>query len=141
MVLGESVLNNLKTVILSGDMSKLKNCAYTHLNLYCGFIAHYDLNGFIATYRNPGDFAQFLRYLYNQLDEQMTIYLPNKSSFLYDSKSYEDIPLAQVQTKLYDFLTPIIDGLVNKYTCTWLVQERERLKARLGAIEQKLRKT
>jgi len=36
---------------------------YEFLHLHCGFIAHYDIFGFKATYKNPRDFAEvFIRH-------------------------------------------------------------------------------
>jgi len=58
-----SVVRNFKRVMESRDMSLMKRELYGFLNLYCGFIAHYDINGFKATYWAPVDFAGvFIRH-------------------------------------------------------------------------------
>ena len=57
------VIKNFQDVIESKDIRKMNKELYDFLNLYCGFIAHYDINGFKATYRNPRDFAEvFIRH-------------------------------------------------------------------------------
>ena len=58
-----SVVRNFRQVIEARDMSLMKKELYQFLNLYCGFIAHYDINGFKATYSAPKDFADvFIRH-------------------------------------------------------------------------------
>jgi len=58
-----SVVRNFRQVIESRDISLMKKELYQFLNLYCGFIAHYDINGFKATYAEPKDFADvFIRH-------------------------------------------------------------------------------
>jgi len=57
------VVQNFKKVIESRDIKFMNNELYQFLNLNCGFIAHYDINGFKATYSRPVDFANvFIRY-------------------------------------------------------------------------------
>ena len=58
-----SVIKNFQEVIESKDISRMTRELYEFLILYCGFIAHYDINGFKATYRSPQDFAGvFIRH-------------------------------------------------------------------------------
>jgi len=52
-----AVIKNFKEVIEKKDINKMSKELYNFLNLYCGFIAHYDINGFKATYQVPRDFA------------------------------------------------------------------------------------
>jgi len=57
------VIKNFKEVIENKDMDRMNKELYDFLNLYCGFIAHYDIKGFKATYRRPTDFAEvFIRH-------------------------------------------------------------------------------
>jgi hypothetical protein len=50
-------------VIESRDIDRMSKELYYFLALNCGFIAHYDINGFKATYKVPGDFADvFIRH-------------------------------------------------------------------------------
>jgi len=52
------VIKNFQEVIENRDIGRMNKELYQFLNLYCGFIAHYDINGFKATYKNPRDFAE-----------------------------------------------------------------------------------
>jgi hypothetical protein len=57
------VIKNFKEVIENRDINKMTKELYDFLTLYCGFIAHYDINGFKATYKAPRDFAEvFIRH-------------------------------------------------------------------------------
>ena len=57
------VVQNLRKVIESRDIRHMKNGLYEFFNLYCGFIAHFDINGFKATYSRPEHFADvFIRH-------------------------------------------------------------------------------
>jgi hypothetical protein len=53
-----TVIKNFKEVIEKKDIEMMNKELYNFLNLYCGFIAHYDINGFKATYQAPRDFAE-----------------------------------------------------------------------------------
>ena len=58
-----AVIKNFKGVIEARDISRMKKELYEFLHLHCGFIAHYDINGFKATYRSPQDFSEvFIRH-------------------------------------------------------------------------------
>jgi hypothetical protein len=57
------VIKNFQEVIENKDINRMNKELYQFLNLYCGFIAHYDINGFKATYNDPKDFADvFIRH-------------------------------------------------------------------------------
>ena len=57
------VVRNFKKVIESRDINKMTKELYEFLNLYCGFIAHYDINGFKSVYSMPKQFADvFIRH-------------------------------------------------------------------------------
>ena len=57
------VVRNFRQVIENRDISLMNKELYQFLTLYCGFIAHYDINGFKATYARPKDFAEvFIRH-------------------------------------------------------------------------------
>jgi len=53
-----AVIKNFKEVIENRDINRMNKELYDFLNLYCGFIAHYDINGFKAAYRSPRNFAE-----------------------------------------------------------------------------------
>ena len=53
-----AIIKNFKEVIEIRDIDRMNKELYGFLNLYCGFIAHYDINGFKVVYRKPMDFAE-----------------------------------------------------------------------------------
>lgn len=58
-----AVIRNFKEVIETRDINRMSKELYDFLTLNCGFIAHYDINGFKAIYRTPRDFADvFIRH-------------------------------------------------------------------------------
>ena len=58
-----SVVRNFRKVIEARDISLMNKELYQFLILNCGFIAHYDINGFKATYRRPENFTGvFIRH-------------------------------------------------------------------------------
>ncbi len=52
------LIKNFKEIIENRDINRMKKELYEFLTLYCGFIAHYNIEGFKATYRSPRDFAE-----------------------------------------------------------------------------------
>jgi len=61
------VVKNFRKVIESRDINKMNKELYQFLNLHCGFIAHYDINGFKSVYSAPKDFAEvFIRHFDNE---------------------------------------------------------------------------
>jgi hypothetical protein len=64
------------------------------LNAHCGFIAHYDLNGFKAVYRDHlDDFVEF--FLAAHLGQGWDTWLNNPASYLYDV-SYRGVMLHEI---------------------------------------------
>jgi len=58
-----AIIRNFNEVIESRDIDRMNRELYHFLTLNCSFIAHYDINGFKATYRSPMDFAEvFIRH-------------------------------------------------------------------------------
>ncbi len=58
----KKVLRQWDGFIESGfSLSLFTDAIYQHLNLHCGFIAHYNRTGFYSTYWN-GDFISFVRH-------------------------------------------------------------------------------
>ena len=45
-----AIVNNIRLVLKTGNMAKLNNPTYKFITLYHGFIAHYNLGGFIQYY-------------------------------------------------------------------------------------------
>lgn len=57
------VVRKFRQVIEKRDMSLMDKELYQFLNLYCGFIAHYNICGFRETYTPPREFADvFIRH-------------------------------------------------------------------------------
>lgn len=57
------VVRNFRKVIEARDMALMNKELYQFLNLYCGFIAHYNIHGFQETYASPGEFTGvFIRH-------------------------------------------------------------------------------
>jgi len=58
-----AVVRNFRQVIEARDIGLMKPELYQFMTLHCGFIAHFDINGFKATYSHPRDFAEvFIRH-------------------------------------------------------------------------------
>ena len=58
-----SVVRNFSKVVESRDINNMTKELYEFLNLYCGFIAHYNIDGFKSVYSPPRDFANiFIRH-------------------------------------------------------------------------------
>jgi len=53
-----AIIRNFEEVIKHKDINRINKELYEFLHLNCGFIAHYDINGFKASYRSPRDFAE-----------------------------------------------------------------------------------
>lgn len=57
------VVRKFRQVVEGRDMSRMDKELYEFLNLYCGFIAHYNIYGFRETYAAPKTFADvFIRH-------------------------------------------------------------------------------
>ena len=52
-----AVIRNFKEVIEHKDIDRMNKELYEFLILHCGFIAHCNIEGFKATYREPKNFA------------------------------------------------------------------------------------
>ena len=91
------VVRNIRHVLAKGDMGLLTKGAYEFLITHCGFIAHYNHAGFVATYRDglPAFVDQFL----SQHGMGWTTWLDNPRSYLYDV-SYKGQMLAEIIQEL-----------------------------------------
>lgn len=54
---------NLKRIVKEGNLSSLKKPLYEFIHLNCGFIAHYNLDGFKSTYFEGDSYVEFLERL------------------------------------------------------------------------------
>lgn len=88
-----AIIKNFKEVIEARSIDKMNKELYQFFNLYCGFIAHYDINGFKDTYRNPRDFADtFIRHFDRNHPYFSQIYACHQ-------ESYKDTGLTKAQIK------------------------------------------
>ena len=59
----QHVVRNFREVVEAKDVSLMQSELYQFLILHCGFIAHFNINGFKAAYSHPKDFAGvFIRH-------------------------------------------------------------------------------
>src|SRR3990167_2794577 len=56
-----SILRSIERILKHNDMNHLTKDAYDFVNIMGGFIAHYDINGFIAHYSDVRDFVKDLQ--------------------------------------------------------------------------------
>ena len=57
------VVKNFRKVVESRNINAMNKELYQFLNLHCGFIAHYDINGFKSVYSPPKEFTEvFIRH-------------------------------------------------------------------------------
>ena len=88
-----AVIKNFKEVIETRNIDKMNKELYQFLNLYCGFIAHYDINGFKATYKSQRDFAEvFIRHFDRQHRYYQGIYRCHE-------EQYKDTGLTKAEIK------------------------------------------
>lgn len=65
----QKVVNNFKKFLKNNcSETTFTKALYNHLHLHCGFIAHYNINGFYNTYFT-GDKDDLLQFCRNFLDE------------------------------------------------------------------------
>lgn len=125
------VVGNIKKVLETGQMTLLQKGAYTFLITHCGFIAHYDQNGFIETYR--GDMPRFVNSFLTQHGSGWESWINNRGSYLYDV-SYRGKLLAEIIQELIPIFTwqqPAIEAAHND-------QRQLVAVARLRALAEEL---
>ena len=87
------VIKNFKEVIENKNIDRMNNKLYEFLHLHCGFIAHFDINGFKATYKSPRDFAEvFIRHF----DQEHRYY---SGIYRCHEEAYKDTGLTKAQIK------------------------------------------
>ena len=87
------VIKNFKEVIENKDIDRMNKELYEFLHLHCGFIAHFDINGFKATYKSPRDFAEiFIRHFDREHRYYSGIYRCHE-------EAYKDTGLTKAQIK------------------------------------------
>jgi len=112
-----AVIKNFKEVIETGNINKMSKELYEFLHLHCGFIAHYDINGFKATYKSPRDFAEvFIRHF----DKEHRYY---NGIYSCHEEPYKDIGLTKAQIK--SELEKIVSLHKNKISL-WAKEEQRK---------------
>ena len=88
-----AVIKNFQEVIEKKDINRMNKELYNFLNLYCGFIAHYDINGFKDAYKDPRDFAEvFIRHFDRKHQYYSGIYSCHQ-------EAYKDTGLTKAEIK------------------------------------------
>jgi hypothetical protein len=127
------VVRNFRQVIEARDLSLMKDELYQFLILHCAFIAHYNIDGFKATYRDPKDFAGvFIRHF-----DRAHGYFCN--TYRCDDAGYKDTgyTVADIKQEFYR----IVDAHI-EVVAMWAEgeQRRERLAA-LGRLKEEFEGT
>ena len=98
-----AVIKNFKEVIETRNIDKMTKELYEFLHLHCGFIAHYDINGFKATYKSPRDFAEvFIRHFDREHPYYSGVYRCHE-------EPYKETGLTKAQIKRE------FEGIVNRH--------------------------
>ena len=111
------LINNFKEVIETRNIDLMNKELYQFLNLHCGFIAHYDINGFKAIYKSPMDFAEvFIKHFDRQHRYYSGIYRCHE-------EPYKDTGLTKAQIKS-EFEK--IVSLHKDQICSWAKEEQRK---------------
>ncbi len=87
------VVRNFRKVIEARDINLMNKELYQFLNLYCSFIAHYDINGFKTVYSHPRDFADvFIRHFDGDHKYYSAVYP-------YQSEPYKETGFSKAEIK------------------------------------------
>lgn len=91
------VVANIRHVLDKQNMALLQKGSYEFLITHTGFIAHYDQQGFIETFKD--DLPSFVHQFLSQGGMGWSTWLNDKASFLYDV-SYKGKLLAEIVQEL-----------------------------------------
>jgi hypothetical protein len=121
-----AVIRNFKEVIESRDIDRMSKELYHFLTLHCGFIAHYDINGFKATYRAPRDFADvFIRHF----DREHRYY---NGTYACHQEPYKDTGLTKAEIKReFGRIVDLHKNLISRWANEALRKERYALYLQL----------
>ena len=120
------VIKNFQQVIENKDIDRMNKELYEFLNLYCGFIAHYDINGFKATYKSPRDFAEvFIRHF----DRQHRYY---NGTYACHESPYKETGITKAQIKMeFERIVQLHKERIIRWAHDELRQERYSLYLKL----------
>ncbi|MDP2949232.1 MAG: hypothetical protein Q8P22_06815 [Chloroflexota bacterium] len=126
------VVASIRKVLAEQNMTLLEKGSYEILITHCGFIAHYDQGGFIATYRDdlPAFVSQFLD---QRLIGGWANYLRNPRTYLYDV-SYQGKMLADIIRELI----PIFEAYKPAIEAAHALHRQMDAEARLHALAKQL---
>lgn len=127
------VVANIRQVLAQQNMSLLEKGAYEFLITHCGFIAHFDQAGFIATYKDdlPALVEQFLSG--HGLGMGWDTWLSNPRSYLYDV-SYRGKLLADIIRDL----VPIFQAYAPALRAAHALHQNMEAEAQLHALAKRL---
>ncbi|MDP2950073.1 MAG: hypothetical protein Q8P22_11100 [Chloroflexota bacterium] len=104
------VVADIRKVLVEQRMALLEEGSYRFLITHCGFIAHYNHAGFIATYKD--DLPTFVDAFLTQLGMGWALHLDNPRSYLYDV-SYRGRLLADIireMISIFEAYRPAIEA-------------------------------
>lgn len=117
-----------KGINIPSPFAKFTNRIYEHLHLHCGFIAHYNINGFYGTYFN-GEIADFERFLIHFIEDDNGIL---RFNYIFDSE-YGDINKAFTEI-LNEKRSELLKAF-NKNTIEDVEKQKEFLEIRLKQLK------
>ena len=122
-----AIIKNFKEIIENKDIARMNKELYGFLTLYCGFIAHYNINGFKGVYRKPMDFAEvFIKHFDREHPYYSGIYACHQTP-------YKDTGLTKAEIKTE--FEKIVDSHKDEI-CRWA---REELRKDCYALYLKLK--
>jgi hypothetical protein len=121
-----AVIKNFKEVIENRDIDRMNKELYDFLTLNCGFIAHYDINGFKTTYKAPRDFADvFIRHF----DREHRYY---NGTYACHQEPYKDTGLTKAEIKReFDRIADLHKDQISRWASEALRKERYALYLKL----------
>ena len=125
------VVTNLRRVLEARDMRLLEKGSYQFVITHCGFIAHYDHGGFVATYQD--DLPALVDGFLSQLGMGWDTFLDNKKSYLYDV-SFK----GKLLTDIIRELLPIFQSYAPAIQLAHQTAQRARRIAAMKALAQEL---
>ena len=126
------VVANITKVLATGNMKILEKGSYDLLITHCGFIAHYNQSGFIATYKD--DMVSFVYQFLSQHGMGWDAWLEDPHSYLYDV-SYRGRLLADIIRELI----PIFKAYQPVIEADQKARARRNAEAQLRALAARLR--
>ncbi|GEM_PF-2939105 len=125
------VVANITGVLATGNMDILEKGSYQFLITHCGFIAHFDHAGFIATYRD--DLPAFVEQFLSQHGMGWETRLDHTGSYFYDT-SYQGKILADIIREL----VPIFQAYEPGLKAAHVLHKNMEAEARLRALAKEL---